>query len=69
MRTRVPENLCTVALSTKALQNIKKLAFPNGAVLSCSACGRQSEKTAQQMEKYLQKWPKCCGVFASVKPL
>lgn len=70
MRTRTPENLATVALSTKALQNIKKLAFPNGAILSC-ACGKcnyRKEKTAEEMAEYLKSWPKMHGYPANVKP-
>lgn len=69
MRTPAPENLSTVALSAKALRNIKKLAFPNGAVLSCACgCGYSSEKTAEEMAEYLKSWPRMHGYPANVKP-
>lgn len=69
MRGGNPENLSSAALSIKALRNIKKLAFPAGAVLSCACgCGYSSEKTAEEMEKYLNGWPKMHGYPANVKP-
>lgn len=68
MRTRTPESLNGAALSMKALKNIEKLAFPNGAILTCKACGRTSEKTAEQMKAYVQKWPRCCSIPADVRP-
>lgn len=70
MRINTPENLTAVALSAKALRNIKKLAFPNGAILSC-ACGKcdyRKEKTAEEMEQYLTSWPRMHGFPANVKP-
>lgn len=68
MRNTSPENLTTVSLSMKALKNIEKLAFPAGAIMTCASCGRTAEKTSKQMEAYLQKWPRCCGLPANVKP-
>lgn len=70
MRSGNPENLSSAALSIKALRNIKNLAFPNGAVLSCACgqCGYSSEKTAEEMERYLTKWPRMHGYPANVKP-
>jgi len=58
-------------LSEKAKQQIRKLAWPEGAEISCKLCHRRSVKTAEQMDKYLSKWPKCpkCGIPASVRPL
>jgi hypothetical protein len=64
-----PEHFHSASLSVKALKNIEKFAWPNGAVLSCSACLRRSEKTPEEMQRYMKKWPRCCGVPASVKPL
>lgn len=69
MRTRAPENLHSASLSVKALQNIQKYAFPNGAVLSCACnCGYQAEKTAEEMKEYLNKWPRMHGYPANVRP-
>jgi hypothetical protein len=63
------ENLNNAAWSMKALQNIEKLAWPKGAILTCPICLRRSEKTPEQMKKYMNKWPRCCNVLAEVKPL
>lgn len=63
-----PQQFQTVALSAKALANLEKFAWPKGAILTCPICLRRSEKTPEQMKKYLQKWPVCCGVPAEVKP-
>lgn len=63
-----PEHAGSLALSLKALKNIEKLAWPKGAILRCPVCLRESEKTAEQMKKYMQKWPKCCDVLAEVRP-
>lgn len=69
VRNRAPENLTTVALSAKALRNIRKLAFPNGAILSCACgCGYSSEKIAEEMEQYLKSWPRMHGFPANVRP-
>lgn len=64
------ENASTIALSAKALKNIEKLAFPNGAILSCACgtCGYSKEKTAEEMSEYLKSWPKMHGYPANVKP-
>lgn len=56
-------------LSEKAKEKVSKLAWPKGAVLTCPSCLRRAEKTAEEMNKYLKKWPKCCGIPAQVKPL
>jgi hypothetical protein len=48
---------------------VRQLAWPNGAVLWCVKCPRRSEKTPDEMERYLKKWPRCCGIPAQVKPL
>lgn len=69
MRSRAPENLTSIALSSKALKNIEKLAFPNGAILFCvCSCGYSKEKTAEEMKQYLTSWPKMHGYSAGVKP-
>lgn len=69
MRTRTPEHLNSIALSAKALKNIEKYAFPRGAVLSCACnCGYESEKTAEEMKQYLNKWPRMHGYPANVRP-
>lgn len=57
------------ALSEEARRKVRKLAWPNGAELWCPKCERRSVKTAEEMDKYLMKWPRCCGVPAQVKPL
>jgi len=56
-------------LSQKAKDKIKRLAFPRGAELWCAHCDRRNKKTPEEMEKYLSKWPRCCGIPAQVKPL
>jgi hypothetical protein len=64
-----PEPLQTIALSAKALKNIEKLAFPNGAILTCAcSCGYSKEKTAAEMVEYVKKWPKMHGLPANVRP-
>lgn len=68
MRGGNPENLSTVALSAKALRNLEKYAWPKGAILSCGVCLRSAEKTPEEMQKYMKKWPRCCNVPANVKP-
>lgn len=69
MRTRTPENLSSVALSSKALRNVEKLAWPNGAFLLCACgCGYEKEKTAEEMAEYMKSWPKMHGYPANVKP-
>lgn len=64
------ESLSSVVLSVKALRNIQKLAFPNGAILSCACgkCGYQKEKTAEEMTEYLKSWPRMHGFPANVRP-
>jgi hypothetical protein len=66
-----PEPLQTIALSAKALKNIEKRAWPNGANLGCRKCQRFANKTPEQMARYMKKWPRCpeCGELASVRPL
>jgi len=58
-------------LSDKTKKKVGKLAWPKGAILYCGTCPRRSEKTPEQMEKFLSSWPKCpqCGTPAQVKPL
>lgn len=68
MRSGIPESLTSVALSAKALKNIERFAWPKGAILRCPVCLRESKKTAQEMQKYLRKWPRCCSVPADVRP-
>lgn len=68
MRGGNPENLASIALSTKALRNLEKFAWPKGCLMYCKLCGRESEKTPEQMQEYMKKWPRCCGVPADVKP-
>lgn len=63
-----PESLSSIALSAKALKNLEKFAWPEGAILRCPACLRESEKTPKEMQKYMRKWPRCCGVLADVRP-
>ena len=56
-------------LSEQAKQQVRKLAWPNGAEMWCAKCERRSIKTAEDMDAYLNKWPRCCNVPAQVKPL
>lgn len=49
------------------LKKLSAAIFDRGAVLSCGACGRTKEKTAEEMAPYLNKWPRCCGVPANVR--
>lgn len=61
--------LSSVALSSKALKNIEKLAFPKGAVLFCvCGCEYEKEKSATEMTEYLKSWPKMHGFPAGVRP-
>lgn len=66
-RNAIPESFS--AVSAKTIKNINKLAWPNGAVLSCvCGCGYEKEKTAEEMAEYLKGWPKMHGYPAKVKP-
>lgn len=52
------------------LAPLKKLSahiFKYGAVLTCPKCGRSSDKTADEMVRYMRKWPRCCGTPADVR--
>lgn len=63
------ELLSSAVLSVKALRNIEKRAWPNGAILSCACgCNYQKEKTAEEMAEYLKSWPRMHGLPANVKP-
>lgn len=58
-------------VSQKQKLTIRVLAWPNGAQIGCRRCEKYANKTPEQMERYLTKWPRCpkCGEYASVKPL
>jgi len=64
-----PESFSESALSVKALKQIEKLAWPNGARMQCSVCLRSKDKTPEEMAEHLKSWPKCCNVPVDVKPL
>lgn len=69
MRTNRLESFAEI--SRKQKLTIGVLAWPNGARVFCGTCDRGADKTPEQMEQYLSKWPKCpnCGIPAQVKPL
>lgn len=56
-------------LSQKRKLTMRQLAWPNGAILICACgCGYKSEKTPEEMEQYLTKWPRMHGFPANVRP-
>lgn len=57
------------SLSAKTVAQVKKLAWPNGAIMTCGVCLTSKQKTPEEMNRYLKRWPKCCNVPVSVKPL
>lgn len=56
------------SVSQKQKLTIRSLAWPNGAILTCRLCLFRTEKTAEEMEKYLNKWPSCCDAPVDVRP-
>jgi len=69
MNNNNPESLKTIALSAKALKNIEKLAWPKGARLTCSVCLLSKDRTPEEMQKYIDKWPRHCDRLVDVRPL
>jgi len=64
-----PEPFNESAFSVKALKNIEKLAWPNGARLTCPVCLISKVKTPEEMAQHLKRWPRHCDVPVDVKPL
>lgn len=63
------DDLSKIALSAKALKNLQRFAWPNGAKVYCGICFKTKIKTAEQMKRLMEKWPVCCDRPIEVRPL